>query len=237
MEDKTKNEKGLKNKINELKKTTKGQAILKLFRWLIFFIALFIFILIASLISGKEPQNNNQPINNPQDEIKDNDVLDNNINDDNPNSNILTEAKIQELINNLKENFNYKIEIKINNDIYLFDGHKNREGDNGYKETKDGIIKYIIDSTGIYSENLIGREPITNLYEGLNEQYMNWDNFFKFINMEYVLVEKNVYHMASEVTDIYLTIQDNNITNIKIISKSNIDGITSSYDYTFKVGA
>ena len=43
-----KKENNLKTKFNEMKKTPKGKAILKLIGWLIFFIIVLVFCLIAS---------------------------------------------------------------------------------------------------------------------------------------------------------------------------------------------
>ena len=50
---KNKKESELKQKIKELKKTNKGKAILRLIKWCIFFVILFIFLAIASLMSPK----------------------------------------------------------------------------------------------------------------------------------------------------------------------------------------
>ncbi len=228
MEDKKK--KTLKDQIKELKKTPKGVAILKLIRWTIFFIALFLFILIASLIADNSPQKE------PQDSTIINNLEDNKI-EENIETAILTIEQSAELINKLKNNFSYKIDIKINNNIYLFDGDKNLERDTGYKETSEGIVKYIIDNTGTYRENLIGREPITNLYEGLNEEYMNWDKLFELMHMEYSLTENNVYHMANVDTNFYLTIENNNIKSFKIEKMPNEENNGYQYEFIFKVGA
>ena len=64
-EKKIKKESALKKKIKELKKTSRGKAILRLIKWCIFFLVLFIFLAIASLT---QPKNNiHKPnLNEPQ---------------------------------------------------------------------------------------------------------------------------------------------------------------------------
>ena len=139
---KNKKESALKQKIKELKKTNKGKAILRLIKWCVFFVILFIFLAIASLMS---PKNNsikkpNNEINKPQEEIP----------KDNWNEETLTIETINEYQEKLNNDYDYKYEISINKEKYIFSGTKTNNINKGYKESSTGIIKYSIDSTGTY---------------------------------------------------------------------------------------
>lgn len=166
--EKNKKESTLEKKINELKKTSKGKAILRLIKWCVFFTILFIFLAVVSMTS---PKNITKPnINN---ETKEPDATKPIESNDNWNSETLTIEnlnKYQEMLSNI---YDYNYEIKINNLKYAFSGTKTPTEDKGYKESKEGIIKYIIDNTGTYMETTGERILINNLYEEIEENYIN----------------------------------------------------------------
>lgn len=166
---KTKPESALKRKIKELKKTTKGKAILRLIKWSIFFIIIFIFLGISALMPKKnnslESNNKNaekEPINNEETNKEDNWSLD--------TLSLETLNKYQEDLNNI---YDYNYEVTINNEKYIYSGTKTKIDNKGYKESKNGIIKYYIDNTGTYQETTTDKALINNLYEGLEENYLN----------------------------------------------------------------
>lgn len=231
----TKKESKLKKKIKEMKKTAKGSAILKLIGWGIFFFAILVFCMFASLATPKKETSNNPSMKEP---TKDENKEDNNKEEEKKAEQTLTVQKSQEIINHLKsKSYDYEIKVALKGLTYTYNGHKEPNLEVGYKESKDGIIKYVIDMTGTYQENQGEKTPITNLYEGLELNYMNWNNLFEQVGkMEYSLLEENenfVYHMASEIRNIYLTVtKDYQVTNIKITEEAS--DYTEGFEYHFQ---
>ena len=162
---KVKKESKLKKKINEMRQTSKGKAILKLVGWAIFFFILFIFLAKSSMLPQAETEKNNikVPLNNSDDTNKKVD-----------NKDIL--KKVQNDL--LTKNYDYTYEIKINEDKYTYEGNKKNNIDKGYKTNMSEIIKYYIDDTGVYRD--LGNEKIMidNLYQEINSNY---------VNLEYIL--------------------------------------------------
>lgn len=166
---KTKPESALKKKIKELKKTTKGKAILKLIKWSIFFIIIFIFLGVSALM----PKNNSPVKSNNKTEEKESINNAETNKEDNWNLETLsleTINKYQEDLNNI---YTYNYEITINNEKYIYSGTKTKIDNKGFKESRNGIIKYYIDNTGTYEETTTDKILINNLYEGLDENYLN----------------------------------------------------------------
>lgn len=159
-----KEESAFKKKIKELKSTTRGKAILKLIRWGIFFLCLFIFCIIASLISSKTP-----PAETPNKPAEKNEFSES--------------EKLSKLEKDLaNSSFDYEYNITINNEKIVFKGTKTNEKDSGYKNTNAGSIVYTIDKTGTYEEKVNERIPLTNLYEGLNAEYFDINKLINITN-------------------------------------------------------
>lgn len=211
---KNKKESALKQKIKELKKTNKGKAILRLIKWCIFFVILFIFLAIASLMSPKNTsiKKPNNEINKPQEEIP----------KDNWNEETLTIETINEYQEKLNNDYDYKYEISINKEKYIFSGTKTNNINKGYKESNTGIIKYSIDSTGTYMETTTEKTLINNLYEGIEENYLNPIYILNIIkeleitrDREYDCIEP--VYKANDSKNIYrITTSNQNITGIDI---------------------
>lgn len=226
---KNKKESELKQKIKELKKTNKGKAILRLIKWCIFFVILFIFLAIASLMS---PKNNsikkpNNEINKPQEEIP----------KDNWNEETLTIETINEYQEKLNNDYDYKYEISINKEKYIFSGTKTNNINKGYKESSTGIIKYSIDSTGTYMETTTEKTLINNLYEGIEENYLNPIYILNIIKELEITRDRECdciepVYKANDSKNIYrITTSNQNITGI------NITALDFSYIYNldFKI--
>lgn len=226
--EKIKKESSFKKKINELKKTSRGKAILRLIKWCIFFIILFIFLAIASIINP--PQNNIKP--NVNNETKEPNLEEHPEEKDNWNDETLTIETITKYQSFLSNVYDYNYEITINKEKYVFSGTKTPKEDTGYKESNTGIIKYYIDSTGTYMETTTNKELISNLYEGLEENYLNPIYILNIVkelkitkDLEYDGTE--VIYKASDSKNIYrITTLDKNITGISITA------LDFSYLYT-----
>lgn len=154
-----KKENGLLKKRKELKETAKGRAILKLIYWCIFFFILFSFLIIMSFFA-KEMDNNitlpeTKPI--PEEIEKPTEPV---------VESILSSKTIDNIANTLNnKNYNYDYIITKGEEKYIYHGSKKESEDTGYKESPTGIIKYYIDSTGVYTETTSGKTLIDNLYE------------------------------------------------------------------------
>lgn len=223
---KEKKENSIKKKINELKKTTKGKAILRLIKWGIFFLILFIFLAISSLMSPhKEIQ---KPDNNIKEPTSDNETIDK----DNWNEETLTIetiTKYQEYLSNI---YDYKYEISINKEKYIYSGTKTKITDRGFKESSNGIIKYLIDSTGTYEETTTEKIAINNLYEGIEENYLNPIYILNLIKN----LEITRDHECDCTYPVYKANDIQNIYRISIINKEitsiSITALDFSYLYT-----
>lgn len=226
---KNKKESALKQKIKELKKTNKGKAILRLIKWCIFFVILFIFLAIASLMSPKNTsiKKPNNEINKPQEEIP----------KDNWNEETLTIETINEYQEKLNNDYDYKYEISINKEKYIFSGTKTNNINKGYKESSTGIIKYSIDSTGTYMETTTEKTLINNLYEGIEENYLNPIYILNIIKELEITRDRECdciepVYKANDSKNIYrITTSNQNITGI------NITALDFSYIYNldFKI--
>lgn len=203
-----KNESSLKKKINEMKKTSKGSAILKLIGWIVFFFALLIFCGISSIITKNMPESKknsttNTPINKPID------------NPTKPSNTKSIKDYFQKLLNN---DYSYNFEITSHDVKYIFKGTKENNIDTGYKETPNGIIKHSIENENTYEELVDSKVPITNLYENLEPKILNISTLIEVLNN--LTFEKNDSTFKSKdiVNDYIITVNENNIVNIFITS-------------------
>ena len=213
-EKKEKKESKLKSKIKELKKTTRGKAILKLIRWGIFFLCLFLFMFISSLISqNAKPTRNDIPKIPEEEPIK-----------------IEAKEVVKDLGKKLMESsYHYEFDINIDTNRIIYNGTKDNEKDMGYKESSIGIIKYLIDYTGTYD---ITKEKvaITNLYENINIDYLTISKIMNLIENKELTKDLEcdciypVYKTNIEDIEISFSLQDelekenNNISSISIES-------------------
>jgi len=193
-----------------MKKNSKGKAILKLIRWSIFFLIIIIFCIISSIITSNRPlekENINKPtVENPikkEDNLKDLNYY-------------LTKIK--------ESNISYIYKIKNENESYTFKGAKNSNIEEGYKESNNGIIKYHIENDMIYQDIMGERNLITNLYEDLEENYLN---ITKLINillpLNFTQNETN-YSYNDNNLNYQIIVTNDFISNIKI-TKNNTEYI------------
>lgn len=161
-----KEDNSLKKKIKKLKETSRGKAIWRLIKWGIFFFLLFLLCIIAALMPKNLKQTTKQTVPKDVIEKKEKENL----------ANTSTLKKLEDQF--LASSFQYVYEIQINGETIKFNGTKSQDKDTGYKETNNGIIKYFIDSTGIYQETTTDKVLIHNLYENLNETYFHFEVLF-----------------------------------------------------------
>lgn len=224
---KEKKESNLKKKINELKKTNKGKAILRLIKWGIFFFILFIFLAVASLMSPQSKESQ-KPHNNIKEPTDDNETIDK----DNWNEETLTIETISKYQEYLSNTYDYKCEISINKEKYIYSGTKTKSENKGFKESSSGIIKYLIDSTGSYEETTTEKKIINNLYEGIEENYLNPIYILNLIKSLEIIRDREcdcVYpvYKANDAKNIYrISVLNKEITNISITA------LDFSYLYT-----
>ena len=195
--EKIKKESNFKKKIKELKSTARGRAILKLIGWIIFFILLFIISIISSTLVPKKEKI--------------------------PTLETKQEEKIT-IYDSLKslftKNYEYTYDIKISidnvNEQIIFNGKMINQIEEGYKETKSGIIKYKIDTTGTHEIKGSDIISIDNLYENINEKYIIPSLLLKnLLSLKYTN-NNDVYSNVSNNTKYYITMKDNKITKIVI---------------------
>ncbi len=211
----------------EMKKTPKGKAILKLIYWGIFFIVLFSFLFIASSLSSNYEINNNYENNDSE------------VNKEEEKEIIPKTIKEMEedLIN---KTYKYTYDIRVINNTYLLEGTKYVDHIEGYKSSNYNgnyeVIKYYLDESGIYEvvdKNLV---LIEDFYQDINKDFLNLPNLFTIINkLTLTLDEQNYGYPVYSAQDEYYTYtlninkDKNAITDISIVS---IDG-SITYLYTF----
>lgn len=218
---------------NKMKATQRGKAILKLIYWGIFFIALFIFLAITSMVTkdynvpnSYEDKHSEEPEIPVETEFNPEMIL-----------------KMQtSLLNGI---YDYKYYIENSSGSYLFDGTKYNDYEEGYKnytnEEGNGVIKYYKDSTGIYQVN--GEEKVLSdtVYQNIDTNYLDLQYIFDTINKleleedtgnygypvyytidSYYRYTINISKDETEITDISIVSLDETVSYL--LSFSNLEG-------------
>lgn len=196
---------------NNFWQTKRGLAIIKLGAWFIFVVIIIIF-----FSSSKSPQVL-EPTENDTDTTK--------------NYEFATYDSMQEKI--LSGNYNYHYNLTIDNNIYIYDGIKCNKENTGYKESSDGIIKYLIKNDKTYKVLLKEQIEINDLFQNIDTNYLNLDVLFQNLKEYLYSVEKNedariikynkegyqvtVKTNLKEITNIDITV-DNMIYNLEFAS-------------------
>lgn len=155
----------------KMKSTPRGKAILKLIYWGIFFIVVFLFLALTSLFST--------PLEAPSrnDEV--------NLHEEQEEEVVLKTIEVmqQEL---LSSTYDYVYSIQKGTDTYLFEGKKYDDYEEGYKNYStslgSGVIRYYLDSTGIYQVSGNERLPILDFYQGIEESWLDLEYLFGIMN-------------------------------------------------------
>lgn len=207
---------------NNFWQTERGKAIIKLGGWFIFIIALIIFV----LVSEKNANNN---------------VID----DTNSNKDEVTETYefllFSEMINNLiNGNYEYSYNITSNNINYIYEGIKCNNEELGYKESIDKIIKYYINDQNTYQVILNEYVEITNLYEGIDTNFINLEVLFNNLNEYLYNTVKNentrVITYDKDGYKVSITTDLENITNISITTDNSVYNLDFNVINTCNLG-
>lgn len=179
-------------------------ALICLGLWLIFFLFVFLIVVI--------PYNNtlkNLPKNNE-------------------NENITTFIDMKEKLLNSDYDYKYVVNTSLGKTVYT--GNKTKEKDTGYRENSEGLIKYEINSEGIFQINMDEKVPLENLYLDLNENYLDIQKIYDLTKdlIENVNEEQNEISYENENIIVIFKINEQNILSINI--KDNNDDYLLEFD-------
>lgn len=179
-------------------------ALICLGLWLIFFLFVFLIVVI--------PYNNtlkNLPKNNE-------------------NENVTTFMDMKEKLLNSDYDYKYTINTSLGKTVYT--GNKTKEKDTGYRENSEGLIKYEINSEGIFQINMDEKVPLENLYLDLNENYLDIQKIYDLTKdlIENVNEDQNEISYENENIIVIFKINEQNILSINI--KDNNDDYLLEFD-------
>ena len=179
-------------------------ALICLGLWLIFFLFVFLIVVV--------PYNNtlkNLPKNNE-------------------NENITTFIDMKEKLLNSDYDYKYVVNTSLGKTVYT--GNKTKEKDTGYRENSEGLIKYEINSEGIFQINMDEKVPLENLYLDLNENYLDIHKIYDLTKdlIENVNEEQNEISYENENIIVIFKINEQNILSINI--KDNNDDYLLEFD-------
>ena len=210
----------------KMKATPKGRAYLKLIYWAIFFMALFLFLGITSMLT-RNYDPSEIPLEEEKREEESEVVL--------PTLNEMMQA----LVNGTYE---YTYDIHVGENSFLFEGTKYLDHEEGYKSynttSGNGIIRYYLDEAGTYQLNGDDFVLISNFYEGINANYLDLE--YIFTEMQRIGLEQDlnnasypVYTGSDEVNYYLLNVspEKNQITDISIVSLDGNDTYLLSFSH------
>lgn len=179
-------------------------ALICLGLWLIFFLFVFLIVVI--------------PYNNTLKNLpKNNDI-----------ENVTTFMDMKEKLLNSDYDYKYTINTSLGKTVYT--GNKTKEKDTGYRENSEGLIKYEINSEGIFQINMDEKVPLENLYLDLNENYLDIQKIYDLTKdlIENVNEEQNEISYENENIIVIFKINEQNILSINI--KDNNDDYLLEFD-------
>lgn len=146
----------------------------------------------------------------------------------NENENFTTFIDMKEKLLNSEYDYKYTINTSLGKTVYT--GNKTKEKDTGYRENSEGLIKYEINSEGIFQINMDEKVPLENLYLDLNENYLDIQKIYDLTKdlTENVNEEQNEISYENENIVIIFKINEQNILSINI--KDNNDDYLLEFD-------
>lgn len=202
------------NFLKELYKTERGKALIKFSLYLLF----LIFVIVLCSVAGS--MKNDRTQTNPQSTEKES-----RISEKNPP----TYFEKQKMLINQKYSFEYVITKTEKTVTYMgdFDG----KNTNGYRETKDDLIHYVIEEGIPYKISLTEKTPLNDLFLDLNEKYFDLKNLFMTLNGLPAQIEKvdddKIYNYELEDVNVTITVGTEYIKNIRIENEN------EKYDFSF----
>lgn len=95
----------------------------------------------------------------------------------------IKEFTLEEKFNNLiSSDYGFTYLITRNDDVIKYSGTSNKAIVEGYRERKDGIIKYKIENNISYEVKISEQVEIDNLYENINKDMLNVNYIYKLIS-------------------------------------------------------
>ena len=190
--------------INNLKENNNNLTKLlanKRIRSLIYFFLWCIFIIVIYLVYLKPIENHSKDnITNNKQTIEDN-IVD-----------AKSFADMQEEL--LSENFAYIFTKNTSEGKIIYKGESLYDEKIGYKESRDGVVKYYIKGDNYY---IINYDELTLISkEGFYEEYFDISNIFSLINNINPLIEDNIYLFQKDDINVKITIGVDNISQIEI---------------------
>ena len=179
-------------------------ALICLGLWLIFFLFVFLIVVIPYNNSFKNLPKNNET------------------------ETIITFNDMKEKLLNSGYDYKYTINTTLGKTVYT--GTKTKENDTGYRENSEGLIKYEINSEGIFQINMDEKVPLENLYLDLNGNYLDIQKIYDLtLNLtENVNEDQNEISYENENIRIIFKINEQNILSINI--KDNNDDYLLEFD-------
>ena len=185
---------------NGFLQTTEGKAFVKMALWLIFIGALLV------IFSFRNNDNNNEN-KTTSEEVK-------------------SFRSIEEMENDLlKKSLNYKYVINDNENIIIYDGMKCNEEEVWFKETSEGITKYLKENDKVYKVILEEKEEYTEEESNLESlfNYLKEYSYNEVKNNE----ERNIkYNLGTLEVDIKTNFD--NIVSISVLK----DGVHYEMQFT-----
>ncbi len=129
--------------------------------------------------------------------------------------------------NFLKKDFSYTYTISINEELIKFEGKVVENTNFGYRERKDGIVKYSIEDDKTYEILLEEKNEVFNLFENVNAYLLDLNYIYEFVskipieNTDIVdgqgkLLYKYYGELENDKIKITVVVSNTNITNILI---------------------
>lgn len=125
----------------------------------------------------------------------------------------------------LKKDYSYNYKITINEENIQINGIVKNGEETGYKETKDGIIKYEKKDNDFYQINMDEQEIILDFYGNLEKTFLDYDLLYPILNN--LNCSDNICH--NTYNDYELTI-DKSITNSL---KVTLTKLNENYELTY----
>lgn len=217
--------KKIKDWIAEMQKTERGKTILKFSSYMIFFVAVLLFVMIANATNNSKstvPSNNEN--NNVQDVFLNNESSD-------YTTKTLTYLEKQKKLYEGEYDFTYKISGEI---TLQYSGTYKKGLVTGYKQSSTETVRYKIENGTSYKLLLDSEEIYTDLYLGLDEKLFDLKGVFELLNSKSTIIDRkeedNKSYTYQNING-YNFIIDLNDTEIKKIT---IENEVLKYEFSFE---